>query len=342
MLKNNGLEEYWVDSIDLIKKLDRERWSSYKGESDLDNLIDLSASEKILTHWIIYITDRLTKVKNKNKTKGLWERALPIFSSWVKDYSRNGNINKIEMLHNAKDGFIYYIADSPKEQLFKSRYHNDDMKNIKRTLLILNDYDRNLLKFIATQIDRFRDKEDVIRRIACNLFILTYETKNDIDETKDLLADEKKFEEYYTKWRKSRTQNKKRLWAAFRDYLKHPKVRDYCTKAFRDMNRTDLVTLWEIFGKEFNYLNQLELPGDVWNQKPGFTKTFLAPLALILDIESLELKNVSQVARDVCDKLNDKYGLNIYPEMLDFTWEDKLREEFLKKSRDKKIKIEIR
>ena len=51
------------------------------------------------------------------------------------------------------------------------------------------------------------------------------------------------------------------------------------------------------------------------------------------------MDNVSQVVREVCDKLNNEYGLEVYPEMLDFTWENSLRNKFLDSNKGNKIDI---
>ena len=333
------LEAGWRDRIDLIKQLDEKRWISYQDESDLDGLKGLSASEKILTHWITYVTDRLIKVKTKDKNKTMWKKAIPVFASWVKEYTKNGDIEKLERFWNEKRGFVS-LANANN---YKPRFPKKDKKTILRTFSILDgeDYNRNFIKFLTKPLDRFKDDEDVIRRIVCYLFLLTYETKYDERKTIALISDHVEFEKYYIRWIGEKTRNKKRLWAAFRDYIKHGKLKRYFIESLTEIGREDLIPYWEKFGKEFKYLNQLELPGDVWNKKPTFTKAFLAPLIMKLDTETFRLEDVSQVAREICDELNKKYDAEIYPEMLDFTFEDSLRGEFLEKFPYKGIKIEL-
>ena len=68
---------------------------------------------------------------------------------------------------------------------------------------------------------------------------------------------------------KNTTINKKRLWAAFRDYVKDGPVRPIFIKALEEIRTEEkYIKLWESFGNNFCFLNQLELPGDVWNNDP--------------------------------------------------------------------------
>lgn len=333
------MNKNWKERIELIKELDEKRWIYYQGDSEIDSLNNLSPSEKILTHWISYITDRMMKVKTKDKNNSFWKRALPVFASWVKYYTENNDIKGLEGYWNKDEGFIK--IDSRNN--FKPRYPKKDKDSILRTFVILDklDCNRNIIHLIIRWLDLFKDKEDVVRRIACSLFLLTYETTVSDEKTISIFSNTSDFENYYEKWMRKKTSNKKRLWAAFRDYLKHKKLRDCVIEALKKNGREDLVGLWKQYCTEFKYLNQLELPGDVWNKKPTFTKAFLAPMIMELDTETFRLEDVSQVAREICDEINRKYKLEIYPEMLDFTFEDNLREEFLKKFPYTQIKIVI-
>jgi hypothetical protein len=339
MMVMQKLEEAWLNRLELVKKLDRKRWISYQEICDFDTLEHLDSSGKILTHWIIYITDRMMKVKTRDENKTLWKKALPVFSSWIFEYSKNIDIGLFEKYWNKKEGFISLDGSNN----FKPRFPQKDKVSIFRTLSILNNkvYNRNIISYIAASFDRNRDYEDIVRRIVCQLYLLTYETKYAPDDTQKILTNQSKFEKYYFKWMEEKTRNKKRLWAAFRDYLKHERLKSYFLQALSDIGRKELVDIWNKFGSEFKYLNQLELPGDVWNKEPTFTKAFLAPLILKLDTESFRLEDVSQVVREICDQLNNKYNIQIYPEMFDFTFEDILREEFLEKYPYTKNRIEI-
>ena len=55
----------------------------------------------------------------------------------------------------------------------------------------------------------------------------------------------------------------------------------------------------------------------------------------------IRVKDVPQVVREICDKLKEDYQIDIYPEMLDLTWDDKLREQFIHRFKNKKVMIEI-
>ena len=236
--------ERWEECLEFIKELDKERDKKRDSFEEFDHpcFKDMKSDEKILTHWITYVTDRMMKVKTAQKSKGLWAKALPVFASWVKYYTKTGNVEKLEKFWDQKNGFI----SIDRQKKFKSRFPKKDKDSILRTLNILKNYNRSLTSFIIAQIERFKNKEDLVSRISCCLFLLTYENRVKKEDLEELFIDSEKFEKYYEEWKKEKTQNKKRLWAAFRDYIKVGRIQRWVIESLKEHKRDDLITLWEL------------------------------------------------------------------------------------------------
>jgi len=110
----------------------------------------------------------------------------------------------------------------------------DDLYSIARTLVILLDYEKNLMTFLSSKKDFWSDSEDKLRRMAYLLHLLTYRkgagksTRNFEDgKAKKFLkgiTQNKKLLEIdladYDHWNEYSRFNSKRLWAALRDYVK--------------------------------------------------------------------------------------------------------------------------
>jgi hypothetical protein len=136
-------------------------------------------------------------------------------------------------------------------------------------------------------------------------------------------------------WEKRSRLGKKRLWAAFRDYIKVGSCwRQDFLEALKNLKVDEkYIKLWKTLGEDFYYLNQLELPGDIWNAKPEFAKAFLIPLAnslgIPIDKKKITPENVPELVRKICTKLQEEYGEQIFPEQFDFVWGGELLDEFL-------------
>jgi len=317
------------EDLDLIKKLDRGRWMHEKSSREFyEPETNFSSDEKILCHWITYVTNRIIPADQ------VWKNLHKIFSYWVKEYKKTIDPEKfLEENFDKDNGFRGYD-----EICGKSRYPEVDFKNIRKTLLVLENYDKSLVKFVSELLTRFKDDKKVVRKIACALYLITYDNKLDEDKTLYLLNSKKEFERYYKRWEKKVCQNKKRLWAAFRDYIKNPYYQKNFIETLHQIEvDNELVELWRKFGEEFDYLNQLELPGDRWNER--FAREYLIPLAIYLGIKNVHSKNVSELARSISEHLYNRYKIEFYPELFDFSFNDKFRTEFFKK---RKTKFEIK
>ena len=213
----------FVEICKVISWLDGKRWSGDNNYNFINfSRDDLSNSEKILTHWICYITDR------QMPFEAVWDKGGYVFSELVYEYKRskwlpqqilNAHYEKYKD-NKSKERFRFKSSNNT---TFASRYVTDDYQNILNALEVLGHYKRNIINFIVDIIKRFKDKEDLLIRIACGLHLLTYQLdskKANSKETLRILNDEREFEKKVEYFKKNITLGKKRLWCSIRDYKK--------------------------------------------------------------------------------------------------------------------------
>jgi len=96
-------------------------------------------------------------------------------------------------------------------------------------------------------------------------------------------------------------------------------------QAFRKHGYSEqIIRRYRKFQKELRFLNQLELPGDVWNNNELFVTNFLRPLGRQLGVKvskkDAEEGTVSEKVREICNEAQNR-GYNIYPEQFDVTFD---------------------
>lgn len=318
MLKIKDKDSF-IQICKVISWLDDRRWNI----EDNYNFInffreDLSNSEKILTHWICYITDRQMPFEI------IWDKGGYVFSELVYEYKRSKLLPHqiIEKYYEkySDNNKIRFRFKSSDNTTFASRYITDDYQNILNTLEVLNYYERNIINFIVDIIKRFKGKEDLLIRIACGLHLLTYQLdskKANPKETLRILNNEQEFEKRVEFFKRNATSGKKRLWCCIRDYKKglYNKV---FNKAIREVAGTEaskLISIWESLPME-----QIELPGDVWNNSPLFRDNLFSK---ILDIDGIpKAWGMPEIIRDIYKQLKSSGEVdNFYPEQFDITFD---------------------
>ncbi|BDC36322.1 MAG: hypothetical protein EF806_01800 [Candidatus Methanoliparum thermophilum] len=261
----------------LIKIFKTISWLDYKRWNVVDNYnyvnfskSDLTNCEKILTHWICYITDRQMPFEI------VWDKGGYVFSELIYEYQRNG-LPPNQILDNHYEeyddkGKKRFRFKSNNGITFASRYVTDDYQNILQTLEVLNHrkYKRNIIVYIVDIMRRFQSKDDLLIRVACGLHLLTYQLdgkKANPEEIIKIINDSKEFEKKLKKFKGTSTKGKKRLWCCIRDYKKGVYHQIFCNaiKEVDSKNATDLIKKWDDLP-----MDQIELPGDVWNNSPLF------------------------------------------------------------------------
>lgn len=312
-------EESLIQICKVISWLDDKRWNV---ENDISFINffkeDLSSSEKILTHWLCYITDR------QMPYEVVWDKGGYVFSELVYEYTRSNIppkqiLNKYYEKYFDKDKERFRLRSSD-NTVFIPRYITIDYQNILNTLEVLDDYNRNLINFILIIIEKYEDKEDILIRVACALHLVTYQLvgkKANPKETLKVLKDGQEFEKKLVLFKKGSTSDKKRLWCCIRDYKKgfFNKIFTDSIKEVKTDGASKFISIW-------NYLpmDQVELPGDVWNNSPLFRDNLFAR---VLNFNSIPKSwGMPKIIRDIYNQLKNSGEIDdFYPEQFDITFD---------------------
>lgn len=329
----------------IISFYDKVRWNSISNY----NLINFYKTElnddiKLLTHWLCYISDR------QMATARIWEVGGFVFSELTNNFKKIGDLNLLNpnypnsfIKKNGNSGYTFvsnsrvngnsilkksYGYNETDIVKFTPRYYPSDYYSILCTLDILRDYNFSLINYIAVQINKHREKADLIQRILYSLYLLTYfeigqpkktnianfegtleESKKRKIKVKTILTDD--FEKEYMNFKKDKIFKQKRAWCSLRDFFKSPEFNPYFKSALQKEN-IDFEEL-ELFSlKSFQ---QFELPGDVWNNNSKFRNCIL---------ENTEYeksnKSLNKILRDYFEKNKDYLG-NSYPEQFDISFD---------------------
>lgn len=289
--------------------IDKARWNSVENYSEINyansNMYD---SLKILTHYIAYVTDRQMPFQRIWNIGGyVFSKLVEEYSStnqsvetlFSKYYSIDENKLSfkcsIDNTLTPEQKEKLQLSDSGSDEVrFSSRFVTTDFCSIYYTLYILKKLaDKLLIEYIKKvirlhfnpQTDTFDDNysKDIVKRIAFALYILTYQNnkikangqsieeyikmvkesaKKQLDIVKSTLANLDKFNNKYNNFCKGQIFKCKRVWCALRDYMKWDPFKGYFGQELSTILASDIC--------DVKYLEQLELPGDVWNNNSTF------------------------------------------------------------------------
>ena len=254
---------------EVISFLDNNLWR-YSNEVNswdfIENLDEtVPAHKNILLHWLVYLHDRA------KRSKTLWKTAPPkiniLLDIYFKDEIRSEK--HIEELYNYENGIIYENFETKG----KLKYITSDNKAVFKTLQILLNYDKNIIKYLKENYDnweklskeyKFKCVPNNATKIAYLLYRLSFH-KNEKILDKGFL------------WNK-------RIWAAIRDYIRWDNLNKIFSEGLNYLISPHRVKNWITY---FNIdINDLELPGDMWNNM--FAENFFVKFSndfksLILD-----------------------------------------------------------
>lgn len=364
------------DIFEKIKWLDNNRWDSEVNNDELMNVSsdDLNNAEKVLTHFLCYISDRGMPFSQ------IWKKGAFVYSDIVHAYTEGKNTESIfkpdlslniedpNSINNSLSFVREYILKKgkkdggtnehkkyefiskcrvPKNNLliknkdykendyvtFLPRYYPSDYKAIMQTLMILEEFDKNIIKFISHIIDTKLKDEHLIKRIAYAFYLLAYynigqhkgidydlistRVQDNKEFVMELLYNDSKFEVEFQKFAKSnRIFTLKRVWCALRDYIKFDEFRNYITEGFKDIRADECIAIWLSLDK-----SKLELPGDVWNNNSKFRSCLFSDVNYVTK-EELDSANFN--SSFFMRQLYDHFKTSIdeaYPEMFDVTFD---------------------
>lgn len=216
-----------------------------------------------------------------------------------------------------------YGFEENDEPFFISRYYPSDYVSILNTFCILKNYDYNLTKYIIYLLDKIPSGKPVIPRLLYGLFLLSYydigqPKYSELNFEKNVLyADGRakkveeilsnNFENNFSSFKDDQIFYQKRAWCSLRDYLKSPEFNKYFTEALKE-NSFESACI-----SSLTLLNQLELPGDVWNNNPKFRNCILRKTKY-----GKNDKLFSKILREIYDNESIENG---YPEQFDITFD---------------------
>jgi len=326
--------------LKVISWFDKMRWDSKTNYNILDNQLynKLNPHQKILVHWLCYITDRQMPYEK------VWVEGSKFFSAIVYEYSQADKgydyINQLKIYRKKdhKNSSIEFYFNSKYNFTYTSRFITTDLFSILLTLIILDDYDHNIIKYLNLNFNKFFqiirevNNANEINLLAFLLHILSYhfvvnkQAGSDLESylqqvpivnknVSDILLskDLSKFRKEYQLFVNNRFKGKKRTWCCIRDYLKskHDFNKEFVW-GIKELD--DSENLLNIFGESKNsFLKYLELPGDVWNLNDNFIRKLITPH---LNLKSGNIPRSLRMAIDSIDNTG-KY----YPEQFDFSFE---------------------
>ena len=312
-----------INIFKTISWLDYIRWRT-AGNYNFVNYSrsNLTNCEKILTHWISYITDRQMSFEI------VWDKGGYIFSELVYEYSKNrlepGQIlyKYYEKYYDKEKKQFRYRFKSSDGITFASRFVTVDYKSILQTLQVLNEqkYQRNIITYILDILKKYQDKNDLLIRVACGLHLLTYQLENkkaNYNEISNILMDDGEFEKKLNEFKRTSTKRKKRLWCCIRDYKKGLYNKIFCN-AIREVdseNASNLIDKWNALP-----MDQIELPGAIWNNNSLFRDNLIAN---VIDLNSIpKAWGMPDIVRNLYEQLKENKDINgFYPEQFDITFD---------------------
>jgi len=333
--------------LHVFAHLDIVRWSQPANYNLINYCAeDLTADEKLLTHWLCYITDRQTAFER------VWDVGGYVLSYLVRVYCRGAqdarSLLNAHLHREKKDGKVRVRFECPLENpndrlarygfdgdvvAFASRYMPEDVLLIFRTLALLDKISRrSLARFMSATGLAVTDQRDAVASIARALNGLTYisggaRSAAKIDEylgaEGELVEKETEFfaldsTACLKRWAdKFRPHGKKRLWCSIRDYLKSPEFNDVLVQSLRGIGLAD-ADRWHRDSPTLRAaLDVLELPGDVWNNNEVFRNGLFTPYLS----GQRRTWDMPHTVRLVYDQMKKQGDVLFYPEQLDVTFD---------------------
>ncbi|ADI31308.1 hypothetical protein [Staphylothermus hellenicus] len=237
--------------------------TSYESFSKFLKELDHGAGVFILAHWLAYIFNY------REKADLIWLN-FPIFYSIANELYNGKKVDELEKIIIGRKR----LRDPWTGLKYTHVYYNTPRKLLLRTLRTLSNYGGSLANYIDEKLRECSciDENNWIRLLAAILNILTYEREEFRIGDLCKYAEEKHFllprniEPY--RLNKLKVSGTKRLWAALRDYIVNPYFRLLLINSLSENNpiKPFLKQLHEDIVEYEGYLEQLELPGDVWNK----------------------------------------------------------------------------
>lgn len=341
------------DLFEIVSEFDRARFSQKITETLVnypDEIKDImTEDEKLLTHYLCYITDRGAKYQR------IWDVGGYIFSQIAHEFcskktnsidlldinSANsyfrldkystkdkGNekycfVSKYEGNNRAKKYFYNQNGMPNKRIIFQSRFYPQDYMSILITLKILEEkYNRSFKEMIVKILNNSDIKtEDLLSKIVYSLSIITYKDLGATKGEKKISVVELKKKDFINKRiteKRNQIESDLKSQTGFDNFLKtkiFEQKRTWCS--VRDYLKYEEYKKIEFTGKETLYdligknLKGLQLPGDVWNNNEVFRNCCFGEIKSKQSLNKF-LKSIIEQNKEL-----EEY----YPEQFDITFD---------------------
>ncbi len=346
-MKDNMLDVRDPDTLARILQvfatLDGVRWSHQKNYGQINFCVDnLSPDEKLLTHWLCYITDRQISFEK------VWDVWGYVISHLVRSYTQNNSTldnifgehykppagNKGPWLYCPIEGenqllSHYGVTKGPVQ--FTSRYMPSDIISIYRTLHVLDAVaGRSFTRYMHIAVNGESNQSAALYRLAVALHFLTYADIGQVkrEDVRPRMrglprAIEKHIESFKTapieffqnREKRFSPYKKKRLWCSIRDFMKSPHYNDLLVSALNEVDPSE-AKRWRRTRKSLQKaLSVIELPGDVWNNDRVFRDGLFSPHIK----ETPKTWDMARTIREIHNVL-PRNKTTFYPEQLDVTF----------------------
>jgi hypothetical protein len=269
----------------------------------------LAGEDRILVHWLCYITDR------QRPYEEVWEHGGYWFSRLISEYRKGprttAEVKALLGRHAAvpAGGKVPQFSEPrSREKPFAPRYQSD-YDAVERTLVLLLDHDKSLVSLVRRWSTALAGHDDALYRLAHVLYVLTYNSRISVEVARGLLLDGRRLTLDYEGWRTRPERFVKRLWAALRDYRKPGSPFAAYIEEYSPWPQSHFE------------LEQLELPGDMWNIR--FFDVCVLHLAReggLPIMRRTSHRPAPEVARLIYERVTGS-GVHFYPEQLDVSFD---------------------
>jgi hypothetical protein len=188
-----------------------------------------------------------------------------------------------------------------------------------RTLIILQNYDRDIIRYIVSIIGLDDTDLNTVARALhrltyCNAGQYSFNGRNNNILDKSVYGKIREQADNFLKCEDDfRPFGSKRLWAALRDYVKSPEFKRLILEGLKRID-SKYGSKWENLCKQPNLI---ELPGDVWNNNPIFKNKLIGNFVVLR-----ENQRSPEIMRSLyIDLKSDCNEHNLYPEQFDVTFD---------------------
>jgi hypothetical protein len=279
----------------IVKWLDDARWNASASGSLIPGpvFISLPPPSQILTHWLCYITDQ------QRKWETVWTYGGQVFAEIAQQYNNKkirSTQETLELLESFTESNGPRKVDTFKSKqqtiggkkiAYRPRY-GTHMLSIAKTLNSLNDFENNIIAYLCGASDFVfgpssqMDDSPTLRMVFL-LNLLSYDgiftgltsfhiqrkefveaLERDRQRLNNLLYSKAELRNCYHQWIGRRFI--KRLWAAFRDYVKPGSFHEpIFVEALRQEGPIAIQFINMLEQDRKSVLHSLEVPGDLWN-----------------------------------------------------------------------------